>query len=98
MADKEKRLRKILVKKCLKGKLKPVGSLEDAHIVLIEDRQCINKTLLIGRDTYAGMVEEGHTFPEDNVHFMVSTNPRNMWHIERKFLTNAFASMKSVPK
>ena len=98
MADKEKRLRKILVKKFLKGKLKSVGSLEKAHLVLVEDRQCINKTMVIGRDTYVGMVENGHTFPEDNVHFLVSTNPRNTWHIEHQFLANAYGSMKPIPK
>ena len=85
MADKEKRLRKILVKKFLKGKLKSVGSLEEAHLVLVEDRQCINKTMVIGRDTYVGMVENGHTFLEENVHYLVSTNPRNMWHIDISF-------------
>ena len=95
MADKGKRLRKILVKKCLKGQLKPVESLEEAHIILTEDRQCINRTLIIGRDTYKRLVEEGRTFPEDNVHFLVSTNPRNTWNIEQRFFTNAASSMKS---
>ena len=98
MADKAKRLRKILVKKFLKGKLNSVGSLEEAHLVLVEDRQCINKTMVIGRDTYAGMVKNGHTFPEENVHYLVSTNPRNMWHIEHQFLANAYGSMKPIPK
>ena len=62
MADKAKRLRKILVKKYLKGKLKPVGSLEEAHLIIVENRQCVNKTMLIGRDSYREMVENGHTF------------------------------------
>ena len=88
MADKGKRLQKILVKKCLKGQLKPVGSLEEAHIILIENKQCIHRTMLIGRDTYKDLLE-GHTFPEDIVHFLVSANPRNGWNIERRFLTNA---------
>ena len=98
MADKGKRLLKILAKKDLKGQLKPVESLEEAHIILIEDRQCINQTLIIGRDTYKRLVEEGRTFPEDNVHFLVSTNPRNTWHIEKRFFTNTVASMKSDSK
>ena len=98
MADKEKRLRKIMGKKCLKGKLKPVGSLEEAHLVLVEDRQCTKKTKLVGVDSYREMVENGHTFPEENVHFLVSTNPRNMWHVERQFLSNAFATMRPKPK
>ena len=37
MADKEKRLRKILVKIGKKGVLKHVGTLEEAHVVLLED-------------------------------------------------------------
>ena len=98
MADKEKRLRKIMGKKCLKGKLKPVGSIEEAHLVLVEDRQCTKKTKLVGVDSYREMVENGHTFPEENVHFLVSTNPRNMWHVERQFLSNAFATMRPKPK
>ena len=95
MADKRKRLQKILVKKFLKGQLKPVDNLEDAHVILIEDRQCIHRTTLIGRDTYKDLLEEGHTFPEDNVHFLVSTNPRNTWSIENRLFTNAVASVKN---
>ena len=98
MADKAKRLRKILVKKCLKGKLKPVGSLEEAHLIIVEDRQSVNKTLLIGRDSYREMIENGHTFPEEDVHYLVTTNPRNTWHVERYFMANSYGSMKPVPK
>ena len=36
MADKEKRLRKILDKIYMKGLLKSVGTLEEAHIVLVD--------------------------------------------------------------
>ena len=95
MADKRKRLQKILVKKCLKGQFKPVDSLENAHVILIEDRQCIHRTTLIGRDTYQIFLEEGRTFPEDNVHFLVSTNPRNTWCIEKRVFTNATGSVKN---
>ena len=97
MADKEKRLRKILVKKCLKGKLKPVGSIEEAHLIIVENRQCIDRTLLIGRDTYRQLIEEGYSYPEDQVHYLVSTNPRNVWHIERQFMSNSYGSMKTKP-
>ena len=95
MAIKDKRLRKILDKKDLKGQLKPVESLEEAHIILIEDRQCIHRTTLIRRDAYKRLVEEGRTFPEDNVHFLVSTNPRNMQSIENRFFTNAVDTVKN---
>ena len=98
MADKAKRLRKILVKKCLKGKLKPVGSLEETHLIIVENRQCVNKTMLIGRDSYREMVENGHTFPEEDIHYLVSTNPRNAWHVEQQFMSNSFGTMRSVLK
>ena len=37
MADKEKRLRKLLTKVNLKGKLKSVKTYEESSIVLVED-------------------------------------------------------------
>ena len=49
MADKEKRLRKILVKRGMKGKLKPVDTLEEAHIIVVENRNDKKKTKLIGK-------------------------------------------------
>ena len=98
MADKLKRLRKILVKKGLKGQLKPVGSLEEAHIILIENKQCIDKTALVGKDTYKELIEEGHTFPSDIIHFLVSANPRNKWNIERRFLTNVTGVTRRTQK
>ena len=97
MTDKEKRLRKILVKKCLKGKLKSVGSIEEARVVIVENKQCIDRTLLVGKDTYRQLLEEGYSYPEDQVHYLVSTNPRNAWHIERQFMSNSYGSVKSKP-
>ena len=97
MADKRKRLQKILVKKGLKGQLKPVDNLEDAHIILIENKQCVDKTALVGKDDYKKMIE-GHTFPSDIVHFLVSANPRNGWNIERRFLTNATGVTRRTQK
>ena len=38
MADKNKRLEKILKKKGIKGWLKPVGSLENSQFVLVENK------------------------------------------------------------
>ena len=86
MADKAKRLRKILVKGGLKGKLKPANTLEEAHLILIEDKPDYK---LVGRSTYRLWIEKGHTFPEDQVHYLVSSNPRNAWHIDQKFLANS---------
>ena len=96
MADKAKRLRKILDKKGMKGKLKLVGSLEEAHLILVDDRKYSGKIKLIGKDSYLGMLEDGHTFPEEHIYFTVSTNPRDKWHIEKHLLSNAFATMKNL--
>ena len=98
MADKEKRLRKILVKKGFKGLLKTVGTLEEAHIIIIENKQCIRKTMFIGKDTYNMFLEEGRTFPEDLVHYTASNNPRNTVNIERKIMTNAYGIVRRVPE
>ena len=98
MEDKAKRLRKILVKRGMKGKLKPVGSLEEAHIILVDDSRCASKIKLIGKDSYLGMVENGYTFPEEIIYFTVSSNPRDKMHIEQTMLSNAFATTKSLPK
>ena len=94
MADKLKRLRKILIKKGLKGVLKPVENPEDAHIILIEDKQSLDQTVIVGKDTYKVMIEEGHTFPEDNVYFLVSANPRNRWNIEKRLFTSMIGFVK----
>ena len=94
MADKEKRLRKILVKKGLKGLLKSVGSLEEAHIIIVENKQCISKTLVIGKDAYEQVLEEGLTFPEDQVHYTISNNPRNTLNIERKIMSNSYGVLR----
>ena len=86
MADKEKRLRKILVRIGLKGKLKPVDTLEEAHIIIVENKP---SNLVIGISTYKQWIAEGHTFPEDKVHYLVSSNPRNAWHIDHGFIANS---------
>ena len=98
MEDKEKRLRKILVKRGIKGKLKPVDTLEEAHIIVVENRNDKKKTKLIGKDSYLGMVENGYTFPEETIYFTVSSNPRDKMHIEQTMLSNAFATTKSLPR
>ena len=94
MADKEKRLRKILVKINMKGRLKLVATLEEAHLILVQDKRCASRTKLIGKDTYLEMEEKGYTSPEEEVYYTVSTNPRDRKHIEEKYLTNAFAAVK----
>ena len=94
MADKLKRLRKILDKKGLKGQLKPVETLDEAHIISIEDKQSINRSPFMGKDAYKRMIENGHTLPSDIVHFLVSANPRNRWNIEQRLLSNKVGTLK----
>ena len=94
MADKEKRLRKILTKLGLKGKLKSVATLEEAHLVCIENRQYSRESIFIGKDTYRKKTEEGYTFPEDQVHYLISPNPRNVRNIEQQFTSNSFGVLK----
>ena len=95
MADKEKRLRKILTKLGMKGRLKLVASLDEAHLVLVQDKQCASRTKLIGKDSWLIFIERGYTFPEEDVYYVISPNPRDRKHIEEKYLSNAFASLQT---
>ena len=83
MADKEKRLRKILSKKGWKGRLKSVATLEEAHMIIIEDGQSKTKTQLVDKDTYVMALENGYTFPEDRVYYLIPSNPRDVRHVIR---------------
>ena len=98
MADKEKRLRKILLNAGLKGKLKPVDTLEEACVIVVEDINNKNKNKFIRKDTYLRMVENGYTFPEETVYFTVFSNPRNKRELERTMFSNVFVNMKSLPR
>ena len=95
MADKEKRLRKLLSKLCIKGQFKLVAKLEEAHPVLIQDKRCVSRNKLTEKDSYLMAIEQGYIFPEEDVYYMVSTNPRNKQLVEQKYLTNAFANIKN---
>ena len=97
MADKEKRLRKILSKMKIKGQFKLVATLEEAHLVLIDERERPSFHL-VGKDSYLIAIENGYIFSEEEVYYLVSTNPRNRRLVEQKYLTNAFADVKSIPK
>ena len=94
MADKEKRLRKILARKGLKGKLKSVATLEEARLICVESEECMSKTVLMRKDTYMRFLEEGHIFSEDRVHYLASSNPRNVWNIERQILSNSIGMLR----
>ena len=80
MADKIKRLNKMLNKSGLKGFLKPVENLEDSHFVLvgkIKDRFSNSNELIIKTEDYKALQESGKTYPAEIVHFLVITNKRN---------------------
>ena len=89
MADKEKRLRKILDRRGLKGKLKSVKTLQEARVICLDSEESISKALFMGKDTYIRFLEAGHTFLEDQVHYLISSNPKNARHIERQILTSS---------
>ena len=96
MADKEKRLRKILSKKGLKGQLKLVATLEKARLVWVENFEGKSKNIVADKDSYLKMIERGYTFPEEDVYYLVSTNPSK--RIEEKFLTSVTADVKPLSK
>ena len=83
MADKEKRLRKMLSRRGWKGKLKSVATLEEAHMIIIEDGQSMTRSLYMDKDTFVRLLEQGHTFPEDKVHYLVPSNPRDARNVAR---------------
>ena len=57
------KLLKILDKKGFKGIVKPVGSLEEARILLIKDK-------IVTKDEYIEMVENGHKFLKEDVYYL----------------------------
>ena len=71
MADKENRFRKILAEMGLKEKLKLVTSLDEAHLVLVHDKQCASRTKLIGKDSWLIFTERGYNFPEEDVYYAI---------------------------
>ena len=85
MADRIKRLNKILNNKRLKGFLKPAENLEDSHFVLVEkikDRLRNSNELIFKTEEYKALLERGETYPPDIVHFPVITNKRNAQNIK----------------
>ena len=73
MADKEKRIQKFLTKTRLKGKLKTVKTFEEASIIVVEDRHSKTNNMFYDKRGFEYALENGETFPEDRVHFLVST-------------------------
>ena len=90
MADKEKKLRKILVKIYMRGLLKHVKTLEESHIVLVDCPEEPTKYAIYKKEGYQQVLANGYTFPEDKVHFLVPTNPRNRRQLEQSLMTNKY--------
>ena len=88
MADKEKRLRKLLDKMSMRGKLKSVATLEEAHFVLVNDREKSYKYDIYQKVGYQQLLADGHTFPEDKVQFLVHKNPRNRQHLLQNLMSS----------
>ena len=86
MADKEKRIRKFLNKINIKGKLKTVKTLDEASIVIILDPHTAINSLFYDKAGYQTALLRGETFPEDQVHFLTPTNPRNNELVARGLL------------
>ena len=95
MADKEKRLRKILSKRGLKGRVKLVDTLEQSHFVLVY-RKGLDELLFMKKEAYLDLIERGYTLPEEEIYFTVSPNPRDSKYIEKRYLTNAFSNIRRV--
>ena len=81
MADKEKKLRKILLRAGLRGKLKMVKTLEEAYIVIVQHPHVSHSCVVYHKDKYQEELNEGETFSEERVYFTVPTNPRNIRQI-----------------
>ena len=98
MADKEKRLRKILFKLGLNGILKPTKTLEENYIVIVDTPEDPIKYNLYKKEGYEQLLEHGYTYPQDRVHFLVPTNPRNRRQLERSMMTNRYGATHSSTK
>ena len=88
MADKEKQLRKILSKIGKKGVLKHVGTLEEAHVVLVENHTNPFKYGIYKKEEYQYVLTNGYGFPEERVYFLVATNPRNWQQVVQSVLSS----------
>ena len=99
MADKEKRIRKFLDKINIKGKLKTVKTLDEASVIIILDPHTAVNSFLYDKAGYQAALSRGETFPEDMVHFLTPTNPRNKDLVTRGILLKTHGlGNKPVPK
>ena len=94
MADKEKRLRKILSRKLWQRRLKLADTLEQSHCVLVHIKE-LGKLLFIKKEIYLELIEREHTFPEE-VYFVVSSNPSDSKHIVERYLAHGFSYIRPI--
>ena len=87
MTDKIKRLEKVFKKKGIKGWLKPVDNLENSQFVIIENKRCAYRSMLIKTENYKTLLERGETYPPDIVHFLIHSNKRNIQNINNGLLS-----------
>ena len=78
----------------MKGVLKRTKTLEDAHLVLVENTKGPSLYTFFKKEDYKEVLERGYTFLEDKVHFLVSSNPRNRRQVEQSILTNKFGELR----
>ena len=96
MAERSRRLRKILERGGLKGQLKQVGSLDEAQLVLVLNPAIGSQFMFASKDEYKQALENGVTYWEGKeTYFLVSANPRNKWGVVQRLLTNKFGLEKS---
>ena len=90
MADKEKRIQKILSKMGCKGKLKSVATLEEATVVVVEDPHDKAKNMALSVCNYPIVLKRFGPFPTDRVHFLTFSFERyggdygNVNYVSRK--------------
>ena len=90
MADKEKRIQIFLKRMGMKGKLKMVKTLQEACIVVVLDSNSTCNGSFFEKEGYQIALSRGETFPEDRVHFLKSTNPRNSQMVTRGLMTKTY--------
>ena len=71
----------------IKGKLKTVKTLDEASIIIILDPHTAIKSLFYDKAGYLTAILRGVTYPEETVHFLTSTNPRNNDLVTRGLLS-----------
>ena len=96
MADKDKRIKKILAKAGFKGKFKSVATLEEATLVVVEDPHDKAKNMVLRVPNYPIALKRFGPFPTDRVHFLTSTNPRNKVLVERGLISQA-KGLRTIP-